>query len=336
MSKIKQFLKKYGIWLLIGAVIGSIIVLIILLTRKKEEDILLDIPVEKITSPYIETGERVSISMDIQEETFEEREWVYRVKRPDAVLFTNFVENFYEINEDVNMEEEIIITSGEDMFWYHSDIGVLSVFSEGLVLDLKITYAADVSSFFSQYFGIREAINTKVENTDKGVLYAGHFQYNDVKIGSTHIGGYSYKLEIDTTGKLVEISMLLLEEADIEKYQAMPTTPLSDLLQIRSYPKKIVNKTIEQRFYEQSSITRGSASLDSIVVKEKDLLYLLNDFQDQFVLPTYKISGDGELVDSKGERYWTTSDIFICAIDPEYLYEKAEEDYREKPHSDPS
>jgi len=336
MNKIKQFLKKYGIWLLVGATIGSIIVLIILINREKEEDIPLDLPVEKITSPYIETGERVSISMDTEEENFQEREWVYRVKRPRERLFTNFVENFYEIDEEINMEEEIIITRGEDMFWYHSDIGVLSVFSEGLVLDLKITYAADVSSFFSQYFGIRDVINTEVKNTERGILYAGYFEYNGIKVGSSNIGGYSYKLEIDNNGRLRELSVLLLEETDLERYQAMPTTPLSDLLQIRTYPKKIVNKTIEQRFYEQSSITRGSASLDSITVKEKDLLYLLNDFEDQFILPTYKISGDGELVDSKGQRYWTTSDIFICAIDPEYLYGKPEEDYREQPHSDPS
>jgi hypothetical protein len=336
MNKIKQFLKKYGIWLLLGVVIGSIIVLIILIIREKEEDIPLDLPVEKITSPYVETGERVNISMDVEEETFREREWIYRVKRPREELFINFVENFYEIDEEINMDEEIIITKGQDMFWYHSDIGVLSVFSDGLVLDLKITYAADISSFFVQYFGIRNTINTDIENTERGVLYTGYFEYHDLKVGSSNLGGYSYKLEIDNTGRLVEFSVLLLEETDLEKYQTMPTTRLSDLLQIRSYPKKIVNKTIEKRFYKETPIIRGSATLDNISIKEKGLLYLLNDFEDQFILPTYRISGDGELVDSKGEKYWATSDIFICAIDPDYFYEKTVEDYREQPHSDPT
>jgi len=336
MSKIKQFLKKYWVWLLLGASLGSVIILVILLTERKEEDVPLNLSVEKITSPYIQTEERLSVSIDLVEEDFQEREWIYRVKRPSEKLFVNFVEEFYEINEEINMEEEIIITQGGDMFWYHSDIGLLSVFSEGLPLDLKITYAGDISPFFTQYFGIRNAINTEIEDTEEGVLYAGYFEYDDVKIGSSNIGGYSYKLEIDNSGKLLELSMLLLEETDLEKYQMMPTSALNDLLEIRTYPKKIVHKIIEKRFYEQPSTIRASTSLDSITIKEKELLYLLNNFDDQFILPTYKISGDGVLVDSKGGKYWTTSDVFICAIDPESMYEKSLEEYREQPHAVPS
>ena len=337
MIKIKQFFKKYGIWLLIGVFLGCIIILIILLNRDKEDDISLELPVERIASPYIETEERILISTtNIQEQNFQEREWVYRVNRPNSNLLVNFIEKFYEVKEDINIHEEVIITDEEDMYWYHANIGVLSVFSEGLNLDLKITNARDVSSFFSQYFGIKESVNEKVQVTDNGTLYSGHFQYHDLKIGSSHLGGYGYKLELNKQGKLIEFSMLLLKEENLEKYQLMPTTPLSDLLNISNYPKKIKHTAIEDRFYNQPELLRSSVNLRTLTVKGKELLYLLNDFDDQFILPNYKISGDGELEDSRGGKYWTSSDIFICAIDPEYLYEKPVEDFREQPHSDPS
>jgi hypothetical protein len=76
--------------------------------------------------------------------------------------------------------------------------------------------------------------------------------------------------------------------------------------------------------------------LSNLTTKNVELLFLLNDFEDEYILPTYQLSGDGELVDSQGAKYWTKSHIFISAIDPEYLYEKPIEDYREKPHSDPT
>ena len=58
--------------------------------------------------------------------------------------------------------------------------------------------------------------------------------------------------------------------------------------------------------------------------KEIDNIFLFNDLEDQYIVPTYRIFGDGELVDSKGGKYRTTSNIFICAIDPEFLLEKTE------------
>jgi hypothetical protein len=62
----------------------------------------------------------------------------------------------------------------------------------------------------------------------------------------------------------------------------------------------------------------------------------LNNFEDKYILPTYKISGDGRLVDSRGEEYWSVSEVFVCAINPEYLLEKPEETFREQPHTQPS
>jgi hypothetical protein len=336
MNKIKQFLKKYWLWLLIGFLLGLIILLFFLLSREETEEVVPDVAVENITSPYHARDERVTISVDAQEESFQEREWIYSVSRPSERMFTSFVERFYEIEEIVDMNEEIIISKGDDLVWYHANIGVLSIFSEGLVLDLKITGPRDVTSFFTQYFGIREVSNEKIETTERGTLYAGYFEYEDQRIGSSNLEGYAYKLELDQTGRLIEFSMLLLAESDIERFQPMSTAELSELLGINNYPMKVVNETIEERFFDQPGYIRGSGRLSNFTTKNVELLFLLNDFEDEYILPTYQLSGDGELVDSQGAKYWTKSHIFISAIDPEYLYEKPIEDYREKPHSDPT
>ncbi len=337
MSKLKQFFKKYWLWLLVGALIAIIILVIFLLSRQEDEkEVEVNILLEKIVSPYVKTEHSVDIDLNVPVENLDEREWVYSVSRPEGRMFTNFVKNFYEVKKEINLEEEIIMAIGDDMVWYNADIGVLSIFSKGLVLDLKITTKRDVSSFFFQYFGIQNSENEKVEQTEKGTLYLGHFFYNEMKIGSSHLGGYSYRLELDKNGKLLEFSMLLLKEENLQKYQYMPTVSLEELLLINNYPMKIVNNKIEERFYEQSELLRASSKLNNLTAKSVDALFLLNDFEDKYLLPSYKVAGDGEILDSKGGKYWSTTDIFFCGIDPEYLLEKPIEDYREKPHSDPS
>jgi hypothetical protein len=337
MNKIKQFFKKYGVWFLVGILIGAIIFVIFFLNRKQEDEIVLDLPIEPITSPYIQTQENVDIiTNNIQIENFQEREWIYSITRPEETLLANFIDNFYNIQQqEFSMQEEIIITQGNDLVWYNANIGILSIFSDGLVLDLKITNARDISSFFTQYLGIRQVINDKITPTDRGTLYTGYFEYHGKKIGSSNLEGYSYKLELDKNERLIEFSMLFLREENLQRYQAMPTIPLSELLDIRNYPMKIVNQTIEDYFYNQPDIIRGSASLSTLTAKEIDNLFVFNDLEDQYIIPTYRILGDGELVDSKGGRYWTISNIFICAIDPEFLLEKPVETYREQPHTDP-
>jgi hypothetical protein len=337
MKKLKDFLKKYWIWLLVGALLGIIILVVVLLNRQKEEEIILDLPVEPITNPYIQTDESPDITMDIIPENFQEKEWVYSVTRPDTILFTNFVQNFYELEqEDINMEEETILTKGDDLIWYNSDTGILSLYSKGLVLDLKITTARDISPFFTQYFGIRTAVNEKTEPTERGILYSGYFEYQGERIGSSNLDGYAYKLELDKDGRLIEFSMLLLKEENLQKYQFMPTTQLNQLISTGNPPMKIVNLTIEDRFYNQPDLVKGSVRLTTLSANEVQNLFLLNNFEDKYILPTYKISGDGRLVDSRGEEYWSVSEVFVCAINPEYLLEKPEETFREQPHTQPS
>ena len=338
MNKIKQFFKKYGVWLLIGILLGGIIFIIFFLNRRDEDEVSIELPVKPIPSPYIEAQQNIDIvTGDIQMGNFQEREWIYSVTKPNETLFTNFIDNFYNIQQqEFDLQDEIIITQGNDLIWYNANIGILSIFSDGLVLDLKITNARDISSFFKQYLGISQAINDEVTPTDRGTLYTGYFKYHGKEIGSSNLDGYAYKLELDENERLIEFSMLFLREENLQKYQMIPTIPLSELLNIQNYPMKAVNLIIENYYYNQSDIIKGSARLNTLTAKEIDNIFLFNDLEDQYIFPTYRIFGDGELVDSKGGKYRTTSNIFICAIDPEFLLEKTEETYREQPHTEPS
>ena len=336
MNKLKKILKNYGVWLLIGILFGLIILLFFLSRRDDKQDGS-DILVRKITSPYIQTGQDIKITGDMRYKEFENRELIYYVIKPEITLFSDLVNNLYgNHNEEIDStEEEIILTIGEDLIWYNRSTAVLSVFSKGLILNPKITDSNDIESFFNHHFGIREITNEQIENTERGVLYTGNFLFHGKAIGSSTLMGYGYKIELDRNGRLLDFSMLLLREENLQQYQRMPTVSLTQLLTFKDYPMKTVNKTIEDRFYDQSSLFRRSVNLKNLITREVSSLFLFHSFQDEYILPIYRIFGDGELVDSAGGKYWSTSYAFVCAIDPEYLYEKPEEDYAVEPHSRP-
>lgn len=338
MEKLKGFLKKFGIWLLIGFLIGAILVFIFFFLSVDDEDEQgygIDLPVQRIMSPHLRPERSINITAPPQEETFRGREWVYRVTRPEKNVFANFAQNFFEVPEEINMHEDIILTEGSNQIWYNPNVGTLSVFSEGLSIDLRITNATDAEFFFNHYFGIREAVNDSVQNTDEGVIYKGHFEYNDKRIGSSNIEGYSYIMELDSLGRLVRLSMLFLREENLERFQQMPTIELTDLLAIDRYPMKVVNTTMEERLHNQPVMIRGSVRLETLEGTGLELLFLIDNFEEGYIIPTYKIVGNGQLVDSRGDRYLTTSNIFISAIDPEYLYEIPKERFEETPHPNP-
>ena len=346
MSKLKQFLKTYAVWLIIGALVGGLIAFVIISKRKGKKDISSDIDdllefdissntsVKKIESPYISLGYKVDMKGDVKYEDFQEREWIYLVTIPDTTTLTNSLRNFYKLNEQEldSTDNGIILQKGDDLISYNINNQVLSIYTTGLSLDPKITKEKEIISFFNKYFDVKEVINERKEDTERGTLYQGYFNYHGRKVGSSSLEGYAYKLEIDKRGNLLELSMLFLKEENLQKFQPMKTISFAEIRKFNNYPMLVGNKTIESYFYNQSDLLKSSVKLDTLVIKQIDPLFIFNDSSVQYIIPTYRIYGDGELIDSKGGEYKTTSYIFVCAIDPEYLYEKLQEDFIEQLH----
>ena len=64
------------------------------------------------------------------------------------------------------------------------------------------------------------------------------------------------------------------------------------------------------------------------ILKSVSLEYIFNDVESKHIVPTYVLDGEAEIKDSYKEKHWSKVRIFICAIDPSYLYTR--EDILEK------
>jgi hypothetical protein len=106
----------------------------------------------------------------------------------------------------------------------------------------------------------------------------------------------------------------------------MPLSSISVLLNINQYPKYIDIKEYDDPYTDLYGLLKVSTKVKEIEVTQTRLQYVFMDYDYGYIVPMYILSGNAQLEDSQGENYWGSADIYVCALNPEYLTEKVEEE----------
>ena len=324
MERLKEFIKKYKVPILIGIILGILIPLLVTFLKEEVEE---SSQIEKIQSPY-NIGIK-GIEIDLQNVSIDapQKDKVFEAVESDDETLRNLLMDLHEYSESIDIKEKIYISFEGSTFSYSPENRILIIWSEkGLPLWFKLSEKEDVSMFFEEYFSIEKIEVSEKIRTNNGYKYEGTYILKDVNVGSVYLEGYSFSLEVNSKGEILLFRALLLNEENMQEYQSMPLATLEELVRNPTYPKMVFNTEIEDRYYEQKPLFRASTRMDQYFVESGSYLYIFNDSLNGYVLPTYKLVGEGRLVNSQEEKFWSNSSVFICSIDPLYLLKRVIED----------
>ena len=320
MGQIKEFVKKYKVPILIGIILGILVPLLFISSKKKSEE---SSQIENIQSPYFSESKEINIDLQNVSIDAPPKDKVFKVVESGDETLRNLLMDLYEYSKSIDIKENIYISFDDGAFSYSPENRILIIWSEkGLPLWFKLSEKEDVSMFFEEYFGIEKIEVSEKIKTSNGYKYEGTYTLKDVNVGSVYLDGYSFSLEINSKGEILLFKTLLLNEENIQEYQSMPLATLEKLVKIPKYPNMIFNTEIEDRYYKQKPLFRASTRMNEYFAESGSYLYIFNDSMNGYVLPTYKLIGEGRLVNSQEEKFWSKSSIFICSVDPQYLTER--------------
>lgn len=324
MEKIKAFIKKYWFWIILILLFLLTILVVILLFRGRDEESDIQEVFISIESPYHSVDSNISVELGALEGNFKDKELVMEISKPTSSFLRNFLIDFVSDDIDMDTYESFSYSVGGISVSFNSLISQLIVSKTRgeWLINYPLLSVSDVEIFIKEYFGLGVQNDSVLRLGNKQTLYEGYFQIEEMNVGALALGGYAYKVLVDNSGQLVDLQILVLEEENVKEYQKMPTSPLEILLGIGRYPMSISHTALSKSLHEQPPFIAGTISLEKLLVKEVESLYLFNTFETPYIYPTYKLSGDGTVKDIRGETYWSTTEIYICAIAPEYLYEK--------------
>lgn len=311
--------KKLSIVILILLII-LITLAVILLTKQTSQEPEYSTKMEKIESPYPKFDEELNITLEIPKIDIPKKDKILTVTGFNTDAFSLYIQDVYNSNEDINFLEDVYLQfNNKDIITFASNTGILSISSiRGVPLKSKIKSQSDVKEFLSQYFEIY-GIKFEEDTVSQGVTkYTGKFVLKGLEIGSSYLNGNAFIVEVNKEGAIVNASILLLRESNIKEYQYLPLAEINDLITLPNYPKKIGDIDIEDRYYNEPS----PYVLTGFIVKNITLEYIFNDFKSRYIVPTYVLDGDAQIRDAYKEKYWSKARIFVCAIDPSYLYAK--------------
>jgi len=318
--KITEIFKKYKVFLILIVILLLLLVVLLLLPKKgKVEDGYSD-KKEKIETPYEIWTDEITIHSELTEIDVPKEGKILKVIGFNTNDFESFVKNFYKFNLETNFTEDFSVQFNDrDFIFFYPSTGVASVIHEkGLPLEDSIDSEESLQSFFDEYFGIKEIKSLSNSRTNTGIEYKGRFVLHDVEIGSSYLEGNAFIIEVNNRGYIVNISILLINESVVQKSHYLPLADITNLVRNQKYPKKMGKNIIENRYYEQPS----PYILSDYYAKQYELIYVYNDSNNGYILPTYLVKGDGRIKDSYNEQYWSEMEFFYCAIDPSYLLTK--------------
>ncbi|KKP64241.1 MAG: hypothetical protein UR61_C0050G0002 [candidate division WS6 bacterium GW2011_GWE1_34_7] len=320
MEKIIQFIKSYKVWILIGAILGILVTVILFNILKEREG---DTKLEKIQNPFFTQTIDLDIDLKNIQEEIPSSDKVFKVTGNINSKFTSFLNTFHTYSNKIDFSKEIYLTLEKDTFSYSPKTRILMIDSQpGLTLWFKITSESDLETFFEEYFDIESITIVETKNIGNNTEYSGSYVFKKVEMGSVYLDGNAFSVEVNSKGDIVNLSMLLLNSSNIVEYQLMPLSDIETLIGDSRYPKMVFYTEIEERYYEQSPLFASSGVLTDFVVTEMSKIYTFIDSSNGFVVPTYKLIGDGRLKNSRDEKYLAKVNIFLCAINPAYLIER--------------
>lgn len=323
MKKIVKMFKKYRRYILIGIVILLLISLIVVLVINRKKESKYPKNPKRIQSPYVISEEQIKINLESSSIEIPEYDKVFRVNSYDTSIYRNFLERVFGRNEIDFSKYSFFEYSRSEYVIFSVDTNILTLSSRnGLSSIEKVSSKNQIGVFLKEYFKISDSKIEEINTIDTGIEYKGRYKVKGVEIGSSSLNGYAFVINTNTKGEIVYLSILQLRDQDLLEYQYMPLENISNLVKIDRYPKTIFHNKIEDRFY---SMLR-TAKLTDLFVKDISLIYLFTDTENSYVFPTYKLNGEGKVIDGNGEKYWSDTSILICAVDPAYLTKREVED----------
>jgi len=313
----KEFFNKYKIYIIVGVVLLAILFVLLLLSKEEvTQDGYLSAK-EKIQSPYPIDEEGISVDVSKIKIDVPKEERILKVSGFDTNKMISFVNNFYNLNLDVEIPKYLSITYKENSFILFSPItGVLTITSTDTIpIDFKILSDEDIKIFLSEYFDI-DSIELKETSKENGKTeYKGVYIFDDIKAGSSYLDGYAFVITANSKGFITQLSILLLDRSNLIKYEYLPLATIDKLVVNSKYPKRLGSSIIEDRFYQNPA----KYSMKEYIANDIQLMHIFNDSGNGLLIPTYVLTGDGRIITVTGDTYWTKTKMFVCAVDPSYL-----------------
>lgn len=313
----KEFFNKYKIYIIVGVVLLAILFVLLLLSKEEvTQDGYLSAK-EKIQSPYPIDEEGISVDVSKIKIDVPKEERILKVSGFDTNKMISFVNNFYNLNLDVEIPKYLSITYKENSFILFSPItGVLTITSTDTIpIDFKILSDEDIKIFLSEYFDIDSIELKETSKENEKTEYKGVYVFDDIKAGTSSLDGYAFVITANSKGFITQLSIFLLGRNNLIKYEYLPLAPIDKLVVNSKYPKRLGSSIIEDRFYQNPA----KYSMKEYIAKDIQLMHIFNDSGNGLLLPTYVLTGDGKIITVTGDTYWTKTKMFVCAVDPSYL-----------------
>lgn len=313
----KEFFNKYKIYIIVGVILLTILLVLLLLSKEEvTQDGYLNAE-EKIQSPYPIDEEGISVDVSKIKIDVPKEERILKVSEFDIDKMISFVNNFYNLNLDAEIPKYLSVPYEENSFILFSPItGVLTITSTDTIpIDFKILSEEDVKIFLSEYFDIDSIELKETSKESEKTEYKGVYVFDDIKAGSSYLDGYAFVITTNSKGFITQLSILLLDQSNLIKYEYLPLATIDKLVVNSKYPKRLGSSIIEDRFYQNPA----KYSMKEYIANDIQLMHIFNDSGNGLLLPTYVLTGDGRIITVTGDTYWTKTKMFVCAVDPSYL-----------------
>jgi len=315
--KLPEFLKKYKWYLIIGAIIGIILGVVFWIFNKNNQKVV-DIPIVSINSPFEYRDETLAFSEYTGTVEIPSSLEVYKTTEPDYSMIENFVRRFSQVKTEISDDVYMWSFSGSTVTYTVSSSLVFLTSGNGLVTDIKIGAKADIKSFLQEYFGIKNVeISEAVELGNGKNEYKGYYKIDSLQYGSLYLDGYAVNIVSDNS-KIYSLSLLMLTHDYVSKYQQMPTSTLATVM-ANAHETYTQYLSYDENYEKQYPIIQASSKLKTVDIKKASYKYVFISHDNEYILPLYEVSGNGQLVDSQGNKYWADVLVYLCALDRAHL-----------------
>jgi len=315
--KLPEFWRKYRLYIVIGALVGLVLGIVFWLFNKNNPKVV-ETPIASINSPFVYQNEALAFTPYTGTVDIPSSMEVYKTTEPDYSMIENFVRRFSQVKTDISEDVYAWSFSGSTVTYTVSSSLVFLTSEKGLVTDIKIGAKTDVKSFLLEYFGIKDVDISEITELGKGRNeYKGYYKSGSLQYGSLYLNGYAVDI-ISDNSKIYSLSILMLTPDSVNEYQQMPTAKLADVTS-NAHETYVQYLSYDENYEKQYPIIQVSTKLKSATIKKAILKYAFISHDNEYLIPLYEISGDGQLVDSQSKTYWADVLVYLCALDRTHL-----------------
>ncbi|HOZ44713.1 MAG TPA: hypothetical protein PLN39_01755 [Candidatus Dojkabacteria bacterium] len=315
MKEILKTIKRYRVLLIIGMLLLSLLLFVVIFKNKVTNDNY-SRKYEKVQSPYLIQEKILDIDLEGTTTNPPKEGKVLKVLSNDLSFYNAFIEKTIGKKEIDYIEGGYFEFSQNEYLIYSPSSKIFSLKSKkGLKGIDTVSSENEIKNLLIENFGIKNIVIYETEKNGLSTKYKGRYKVKDIEFGSSSLNGYSFVINVNSKGKITDLSLLLLTENNVIEYQYLPITNINTLIKNQRYPKVIGQHVIEERYYDKPR----SSELIEFYVNKVSLIYIFHDSENSLILPTYILEGEGKVVDTDNDKYWSKTSILICAINPEYL-----------------